>query len=131
MVWLCGFNRKLWNRNLWLGSENKVVFDPKDSVSIERYEADIGKGLEQRNLLRFKVEVLVNMLAIEEKKMESLTKRIDVLKWSMHSKGVHEENFNNMIEEISIKNENNDMINTNISSLMSTFDLSKHHHHQA
>jgi hypothetical protein len=29
-----------------------------------------------------------------------------------------------------MKNENKDMINTNISSLMSTFDLSKHHHHQ-
>jgi chaperonin cofactor prefoldin len=27
------------------------------------------------------------MLAIEDKKMESLTKRIDVLKWSMLSKG--------------------------------------------
>jgi hypothetical protein len=44
--------------------------------------------------------------------------------------GVHEENFNNMIEQISIKNENTDIINTNISSLMSTYDLSKHHHHQ-
>jgi hypothetical protein len=35
-----------------------------------------------------------------------------------------------MIEQISIKNENTDIINTNISSLMSTYDLSKHHHHQ-
>ena len=45
---------------------------------------------EQCNLLRFKIEVLVHMLAMEEKKLEASVKRLDALKWAMLTQGVGE-----------------------------------------
>ena len=41
------------------------------------------KSNEQINLLRFKVEVLLQMLAIEEKKFETTAARLDALKWAV------------------------------------------------
>ncbi len=55
------------------------------------------KNHEQQNLLRFKVEVLINMLAVEEKRSELNTKRIDTLKWLLYSQGVTEETLASIV----------------------------------
>lgn len=105
--------------------ETPNPFNPKDYVTIELHEDEMARSSEQRNLLRFKVEVLINMLAIEDKKMGALTKRIEVLKWSMLSKGVSEDGLNNILKTIpgtlAITNGVNDR--SSISGLPSTFDL--------
>ena len=46
---------------------------------------------EQCNLLRFKIEVLVHMLAMEEKKLEASVKRLDALKWATLTQGITEQ----------------------------------------
>ena len=81
-------------------AEQAVVFDSKGFILIADHEAEIAKSSEQKNLLRFKVEVLINMLAIEEKKMGSLTKRIEVLKWAMLSRGITEDGLDGMLKGI-------------------------------
>jgi hypothetical protein len=53
---------------------------------------------EQQNLLRFKIEVLVNMLAMEEKKSETTNKRLETLKWLMHSQGVSEQTLTDILK---------------------------------
>jgi hypothetical protein len=53
---------------------------------------------EQQNLLRFKIEVLVNMLGIEEKKSESLTKRVETLKWILLTQGVSEQTLTTIVQ---------------------------------
>eukprot|EP01039_Chlorochromonas_danica_P003951 gene3952-4323_t len=58
------------------------------------------KSHEQQNLLRFKVEVLVNMLAVEEKKNEVHNKRIDTLKWLLYSQGVNEETLTRIVSQL-------------------------------
>lgn len=55
------------------------------------------KASETQNLLRFKIEILVNMLAVEEKKNESSTKRLETLKWLLHSQGVAEQTLTNIL----------------------------------
>ena len=65
---------------------------------------------EQQNLLRFKIEVLVNMLAMEEKKSETAGKRLETLKWLMHSQGVSEQTLTDILlksEDIYNENKNN------------------------
>lgn len=41
---------------------------------------------EQENLLRFKVEVLVNMLTVEEQRNAVVTDRLETMRWLLHSK---------------------------------------------
>lgn len=48
------------------------------------------KSHEQVNLMRFKIEVLVQMLAVEEKKFEQSSKRLEALKWAMLTQGFSE-----------------------------------------
>lgn len=55
------------------------------------------KTHEQQNLLRFKIEVLVNMLTAEEKRNELTSKRLDTLKWLIHSQGVSEETITKIL----------------------------------
>ena len=55
------------------------------------------KANEQQNLLRFKIEVMVNMLAMEEKKSESVTKRVETLKWLLHELGVAEKTLTSIL----------------------------------
>jgi hypothetical protein len=63
-----------------------------DDVQLERLRRELHdsklRASEQQNLLRFKIEVLVNMLAAEEKKSEADTKRIETLKWLLYKEGV-------------------------------------------
>ena len=58
------------------------------------------KATEQQNLLRFKIEVLVNMLAVEEKRSELTNKRLDTLKWLIHSQGVTEEAITKILNNL-------------------------------
>jgi hypothetical protein len=51
------------------------------------------RALEQQNLLRFKVEVMVNMLAMEEKKNELMVRRLETLKHLLVREGVTEQVF--------------------------------------
>ena len=55
------------------------------------------KANEQQNLLRYKIEVMVNMLAMEEKKSESVTKRVETLKWLLHELGVAEKTLTSIL----------------------------------
>jgi hypothetical protein len=55
------------------------------------------KTVEQSNLLRFKVEILINMLAIEEKKLETVNKRLEALKWVLLSQGVSQNSLNKLL----------------------------------
>jgi hypothetical protein len=72
-----------------------------DDVRVARLLAELEetktKAGEQQNLLRFKVEVLVNMLAMEEKKSESIEKRVETLKWLLHSQGVAEQTLTSIL----------------------------------
>lgn len=54
-------------------------------------EESKNKSNEQQNLLRFKIEVLVNMLAMEEKKSETIEKRVETLKGLLQSEGITEQ----------------------------------------
>ena len=63
----------------------------------EELEDSKTKAGEQQNLLRFKIEVLVNMLAMEEKKSESVEKRVETLKWLLHSQGVAEQTLTSIL----------------------------------
>jgi hypothetical protein len=58
------------------------------------------KAHEQQNLLRFKMEVLVNMLAVEEKRNDMTSKRLDTLKWMIHSQGVTEETITKILNSM-------------------------------
>lgn len=58
------------------------------------------KHHEQLNLLRFKIEVLVNMLSVEEKRGELTTKRVETLKWLLQSHGMTEEKLTEIIQKI-------------------------------
>jgi hypothetical protein len=76
----------------WFGNKEKTVNTyVKGPLEIERdqlvvklnKQIDIqAKTNEQVNLLRFKVEVLVEMLAMEEKKYSTTAKRLEALKWA-------------------------------------------------
>lgn len=56
------------------------------------------KAQEQGNLLRFKVEVMVNMLAIDEKKIETAEKRLEALKWVLLSQGISQHSVTKLLE---------------------------------
>ena len=72
-----------------------------DDVRVARLLSELEdsktKANEQQNLLRFKIEVLVNMLAMEEKKSESVEKRVETLKWLLHSQGVAEQTLTSIL----------------------------------
>lgn len=63
----------------------------------QQMEQDKIKAHEQQNLLRFKVEVLVNMLAVEEKRSEEHAKRIDTMQWLLAKQGLNEETLGQML----------------------------------
>lgn len=56
------------------------------------------KSNEQLNLMRFKIEVLVQMLAMEEKKLDSSVKRLEALKWAMLTQGFSEKTMSNILK---------------------------------
>eukprot|EP01031_Cornospumella_fuschlensis_P047995 gene47995-58791_t len=58
------------------------------------------KHHEQENLLRFKTEVLVNLLSVEEQRNEVNNKRIETLKWLLYSQGVNEDMLTNIVAKL-------------------------------
>ena len=69
-------------------------------LKLKQQEEMNKKTAEQLNLLRFKTEVLVNMLAIEEGKNSVNAKRIEVLKTAL----VHEKGITSQSNEYDLKN---------------------------
>ncbi len=63
----------------------------------QQMEQDKLKAHEQQNLLRFKVEVLVNMLAVEEKRNEEHAQRIDTMQWLLSKQGINEEYMSQLL----------------------------------
>ena len=77
------------------------------------------KNKEQQNLLRFKIEVLINMLAVEEKKSEHTLERLEVLKWELFQKGVDEEKLTKILQKtLNSDNDENRDDDSNTKSLI-------------
>lgn len=82
-----------------MGCTQSKPNDPEDLALLKQLLDDAQTSAnEQQNLLRFKIEVLVNMLAMEEKKSESTNKRLETLKWLMHSQGVSEQTLTDIMK---------------------------------
>lgn len=58
------------------------------------------KSHEQQNLLRFKIEVLVNMLSVEEKRNDATSKRLETLKWLLHAQGITEDSLAILVDRL-------------------------------
>ena len=54
---------------------------------------------EKKNIMRYKTEVLVNMLATEEKKTEVLHKRIDTIRFILNQEDLNEEKVKLMVSK--------------------------------
>lgn len=87
----------------WKHKYDTLKFQTDEAIG--RYKAQTeelteqkDKAVEQGNLVRFKVEVLINMLAIEEKKIETSEKRLEALKWVLLSQGVSQNTVANLID---------------------------------
>lgn len=65
----------------------------------EMYSQLQTKNSEQQNLLRFKIEVLVNMLAVEEKKNQALMERYEVLRYELLENGVDEDKLTSLFRD--------------------------------
>ena len=77
---------------------SKGAVDSAELLRLMRELQDVkNKSNEQQNLLRFKIEVLVNMLGIEEKKNETTEKRLETLKWMLHEQGVKEQTLTKIL----------------------------------
>lgn len=68
---------------------------------LKKYIAQLeNKAQEKQNLLHFKMDVLVNMLSVEEKRNEDVTKRLETLKWLVHEQGISEEMLTNILNNM-------------------------------
>eukprot|EP01041_Mallomonas_annulata_P009174 gene9174-19007_t len=115
------------------GSASKQLLDElereKQDRLREKEEYQIAlQGIEQKkyeqiNLLRFKVEVLVQMLGIEESKQATLAKRIEALKWAMLAQGWSERSMDNMLKTLVASNDGSIEYKKKI-ELLSSCDLS-------
>jgi hypothetical protein len=79
-----------------LNTDNQKLSVEKNDLLLQK-DGIVKKTGEQHNLLRYKVELLINMLAVEEKKMETLKKRYEALKWVLLSHGVSEDTLANIL----------------------------------
>jgi hypothetical protein len=75
-------------RSLNIVTSQPSVNNLNDNISRKEHEEALNAKVEQSNLLRYKIELLVNMLTIEESKVDSLTKRVEALKWAMINNGL-------------------------------------------
>lgn len=104
-------------------SSNKQIQPPDVTALRAALEAEKQKSVEQQNLLRFKIEVMVNMLAMEEKKNETATKRIETLKWAMLEQGVSEQRLLQILSH-STQSIDDSRADSNVNVRMSVGDLS-------
>jgi hypothetical protein len=93
---------------------------------------DFSADQEQMNLLRYKVELLLTMLAMEEKSKEVLSNRVETLKWVILSQGTSEEQINELLEKytkgqsVSSEDINFDIdISSAFSKIRAAFETSK------
>lgn len=90
---------------------------------IDKYNAQVlltQKANEQVNLLRFKIEILLNMMGMEEKKYEATVKRFEALKWASASD--HVDKYVNVANE-EAKESNLSPRNIDISGALSRMRL--------
>jgi hypothetical protein len=76
---------------------------------------------EQLNLYRFKIEVLVQMLAIEEKKQQAIVKRLEILKLALLNQGVSNTTMTSILAQAADSTSSRDEKSI---LLTSAFDLS-------
>jgi hypothetical protein len=90
----------------------------------EMAAAEVKHG-EQSNLLRFKIEVLVHMLAVEEKKLDAAVKRLDALKWAMLTQGISEQNMSAILNSVRAESKglNLDKSQDTNGAILSSIDL--------
>lgn len=83
-------------------SQNGTGSTSQNNQTYQDQNIDAERKLkEQNNLLRYKIEVLVNMLALEEKKYEAQTSRLESLKLIMLSQGITESSFKAIVSNSS------------------------------
>lgn len=113
--------------NLLRAERDQLALEKADLIrKIEMLEFSIRqmetKSNEQLNLYRFKIEVLVQMLAIEEKKQQAVVKRLETLKLALLNQGISNKTMSNIlsqsVDQSSAKNDEKSIL------LTSAFDLS-------
>lgn len=123
----CGASKEALEKYETLKKErDELAFDRDNAVENfnklqKEFELKEQKNTEQMNLLRFKIEVLVQMLAMEEKKLESSVKRLEALKWVMLTQGFSEHTMSNLLR--ASKKEGNEDDEKSL-LVTSAFDLS-------
>ena len=74
-----------------------AIEDVRKELTKQRAESK-----EQQNLLKYKVEVLVNMLAMEEKKKDRLRELIEENKWKLMKQGITEDKLKDMANMVAL-----------------------------
>jgi hypothetical protein len=76
------------------GSNDGLIAELRAALEQEQL-----RSAEQQNLLRFKIEVMVNMLAMEEKKNDATSKRLETLKWVLLQQGISEQKLLHILSQ--------------------------------
>lgn len=123
----CGASKEdIEKYNSLLAERDHLALEKADLVrKIDLLEFNIRqieiKTNEQLNLYRFKIEVLVQMLAIEEKKQHAVVKRLETLKLALLNQGISNKTMTNIlshsVDQGSPKNDEKSIL------LTSAFDL--------
>ena len=85
----CGNSKELQTKYAELVAERDLLSLEHSNLQklVQDYEAECAeqskKSNEELNLYRFKIEILAQMLAVEEKKMQAASKRLEALKLAM------------------------------------------------
>jgi hypothetical protein len=123
----CGASKEDIDRyNSLLAERDHLALEKADLVRrIELLELSLhqfeNQSNEQLNMYRFKIEVLVQMLAIEEKKQQTAVKRLETLKLALLSQGVSNKTMTNILSQTIDSNSPKDEKSI---LLTSAFDLS-------
>jgi hypothetical protein len=112
--------------NSLVAERDQLALEKADLVRrIELLQCNLEKleteSNEQLNLYRFKIEVMVQMLAIEEKKQQAIVKRLDVLKLALLNQGVSNKTMSNILAQAADSSSSRDEKSI---LLTSAFDLS-------
>jgi hypothetical protein len=123
----CGASKEDIERyNSLLAERDHLALEKADLVrriellELNRSEFE-SQSNEQLNMYRFKIEVLVQMLAIEEKKQQTVVKRLETLKLALLNQGVSNKTMTNILSQTNDSNSSKDEKSI---LLTSAFDLS-------
>lgn len=123
----CGASKEDIERyNSLLAERDHIALEKADLVRrlelLELNRRDFeSQSNEQLNMYRFKIEVLVQMLAIEEKKQQTVVKRLETLKLALLNQGVSNKTMSNILSQTNDSNSSKDEKSI---LLTSAFDLS-------